>query len=685
MSSHDGLHRARLLARSGAISEAIGVLTLLSQKGDAQAMTELAILYIQNKDAHRVTNNQIRDLLHNAVELGNEQADEVLVQFLMHMWTGQPLAVEPPENQSGSGSKQAKPNPVFNSQPAQQSSSQAEQLALQTLVDSGDPEGMAHLAALYLRFPDLHPEPFAEAHRLITQSILSGNASAKTLLTQLGQSMIQEKKFSSAEIVLYESLAYGNQDAVPLLLSTLRNPGVELKQAFRNVTSSLTTENILLLIQKLRRGKHFRGAEYWLLRLEENGHLQSKIELADLYRLEMKNSEKFNSLLERYKTSSPFHHKFLLGQLSLDQNHYSAAQSLFEDALDIDPRSFLPIVQIHKIFDIQENLQGFIDWILEESKRRFIPLLETIADRFRSLDQIDDFELWTGISKVVAQAISKEHSTTQVLSHLDHASVSASNSDLTPYEIWLRSGHEHIKATYIHSSSKFLHTLFELNRGFCPIIGDWMRYFASEDWLDEILAKYEDQSLFLKLEPEWPIRFESAELQIVLAVEGQWLRGWVGRDGTGGLVAIRITDFEIHSALNEDDLNFSVGVVTALFLDRTINLDSDDHPHFNIQINGTYWGTNQFDNDIKLNRSGQRRPMQSHMVSGFPRKLPDGYTASHEAIMRAPIYIRRNLRPDQTFVRRHQRNGPVVKENILRYLRENSNLADAIGSTEQIE
>jgi len=212
------------------------------------------------------------------------------------------------------------------------------------------------------------------------------------------------------------------------------------------------------------------------------------------------------------------------------------------------------------------------------------------------------------------------------------------------------------------------------------LIENWMQYPAREEWLDEILAKYEDQSPFLKLEPVWPLRFESPELETVISVEGQWLRGWVGRKGVGGLVAIHLKDFNISSALQGEDRNFSIGVITSFFLDRTINLDSDGHPHFETYAEGALSGTSQFDIDVVKIRSGQRQAMQSHMVSGYRRKLPAGQKASDEAIMRAPIYIRRILQPNQTFVRQYQRNGPVFEESILRYLKANSNLADALGS-----
>jgi hypothetical protein len=206
-----------------------------------------------------------------------------------------------------------------------------------------------------------------------------------------------------------------------------------------------------------------------------------------------------------------------------------------------------------------------------------------------------------------------------------------------------------------------------------------MQVDVSDEWLDEILAKYEDQYDFLNLDPTWPQRFESSNLQIVLSVEGQWIRGWVGRKEMGGIVAIRLTDFEVKSALQGSDLKYTVGVLVSFFLDRTINSPNHRHPHFNSNPDGSVSGSQNFTQDVLDTQNGSRQAMQSHMVSGSIRRLPKGHTPSEEAVMRAPLYVRRKMQPNETFVRAHQRNGPVHKEAIIRYLETKSNLADAIG------
>jgi hypothetical protein len=66
-----------------------------------------------------------------------------------------------------------------------------------------------------------------------------------------------------------------------------------------------------------------------------------------------------------------------------------------------------------------------------------------------------------------------------------------------------------------------------------------------------------------------------------------------------------------------------------------------------------------------------------HQVAGFVRELPDGWSPSAEARNNAPGYIRKSLKPNETWVRPHARGSEVGI--IIERLRQSSVLAIALG------
>lgn len=685
------LGQARILARSGAIWEAIEVYLALAMVGSAQAKVELAILYFQNRDLYGITETEIKDLLHDAIESEDEEIDRsqaisVLTQILTSGKINERALTDSPKDPTF-------PHPLVK--PSESSimsesllsdwSDSSESLIpdLQKKVTAQDPAAMVTLATLYLHNPGITPDALGHSYRLLKQAIALGHEPAKKGLIPLAKELIRDNKRITAEHVLYESLYFGNQDAVPEILYLFNNRSTEIKSLLRNIAISPTIRNIDPLVRVMRKYRYFTAAEFWLKKLHEIGSDNANIELALFYRCEVKQQDRYEELVRNLENTNPYQYSFIQAQFQSDLGNFTEAIRLFRVSLSNKPHAVNPIINIFKIFSVQDDENGFIDWLQESENHQFIPILKKIAERYLALSQQEDYELWVHFSELATRSGKNPDDAAQTEVSTESNSASDAGFDDLSYEKWLASGENHIKTIFIHKNSPFLRALFKLNREFCPLIENWMQYSVTEEWLDEILAKYEDQSEFLRLEPEWPLRFESPELQIVLSVEGQWIRGWVGRQGIGGLVAIRIANFEILTALKGEDRNFAVGILTAFFLDRTISLDSDGHPHFETQTDGSIFGTTQFDLDIVQSRSGQRRPMQSHMVAGYARQLPEGHQPSHEAIMRAPIYVRRNLKPGQTFVRGHQRNGPVIQEQVLRYLRTNSNLADAVGAIDR--
>ena len=699
----DPLDQARLLARAGEIPDAIEILMDLVEQRDPQAMTELAILHIQNRYLYPMTNDMILDLLHDAIDLGNRQAESVLEQVLLEGWLEKFELDQSILNERPSASVREATHFVTREskssnidEPIQPSQSNDSTKSLKERAENGDRTAMATLALLYIHNPHFIDDHLVKAYHLVQQSISLGNKSAQQILKTLAQEFATSRRFDFAENAVYayllyglglpvvesgsfNGLGYGDNDSVLFLLDLIDREDIELKDSMRKILNSHSEYDIYRLAQLLRKRKKYQGAEFWFCILVEAGHSLSKIELATMYRREMRRLDKFNALVLTLRVSSPHEFQIIQAKLSFDKEKYTEALEFFVKALSISPNSTVPIKEIHNTYLALEDPSGFVAWISMSENEKLLPNILQIAKEFRSMDDPDRVKEWDDFADIL-QSSARARLPLSDPQSIGRTAVIENRSSHNTYEQWFESARQHIEPTYILPNSKFLKTLFGLGKQFCPLIQNWMQYPAREEWLDEILAKYEDQSPFLKLQPAWPIRFESQELETVISVEGQWLRGWVGRKGLGGLVAIHLKDFKISSALQGEDRNFSIGVITSFFMDRTINLDSDGHPHFETYAEGVLFGTSQFDIDVVKIKSGQRKAMQSHMVSGFPRKLPAGQKASDEAIMRAPIYIRRNLQPNQTFVRQHQRNGPVFEEPILRYLKANSNLADALGS-----
>ena len=699
----DPLGQARLLARAGEIPDAIEILMDLVEQRDPQAMTELAILHIQNRYLYPMTNDMILDLLHDAIDLGNKQAKSILEQVLLEGWLekfelDQSILNEEPSTSVREAThfvaRESKSSNI--DEPIQPSQSNDSTKSLEERAESGDITAMATLALLYIHNPHFIDDHLVKAYHLVQQSISLGNKSAQQILKTLAQEFATSRRFDFAENAVYAYLLYEHadsetenshfdgagysaDDSVTFLLALVDREDIELKDAMRKILNSHSEYDVYRLAQILRKKKRYLGSEFWFSKLAATGHSRSKIELATLYHREMRRFDKYAAHVSRLREFSPYEFQIVEAKVCFDKGNYAEAIEFFVKALSISPDSTVPLKEIHNTYLALEDPSGFIAWISRSENEKLLPNILQIAKEFRSMDDPDRVKEWTDFADIL-QNLARARVQGSTPQTNERTAVVENESSDNGYEHWFELARQHIEPTYILPNSKFLKSLFGLGKQFCPLIENWMQYPASGEWLDEILAKYEDQSPFLKLEPVWPIRFESQELEAVISVEGQWLRGWVGRKGVGGLVAIHLKDFKISSALQGADRNFSIGVITSFFLDRTINLDSDGHPHFETQAEGALVGTSQFDIDIVKIQSGQRQAMQSHMVSGYPRTLPAGHKPSDEAIMRAPIYIRRNLKPNQTFVRKHQRNGPVFEEPILRYLKINSNLADAMGS-----
>ena len=68
---------------------------------------------------------------------------------------------------------------------------------------------------------------------------------------------------------------------------------------------------------------------------------------------------------------------------------------------------------------------------------------------------------------------------------------------------------------------------------------------VDEEWFDEDRT-CGNVAGAARVEPEWPVSFQSDRLTVTLTVVGDWATAWVGRAKVGLLVFFRTTIFEVR-------------------------------------------------------------------------------------------------------------------------------------------
>lgn len=213
-------------------------------------------------------------------------------------------------------------------------------------------------------------------------------------------------------------------------------------------------------------------------------------------------------------------------------------------------------------------------------------------------------------------------------------------------------------------------------------------YEITEEFLDESLARVESIADLLHLQVEFPVRLTTPDFEVLIDKEAKMLRAFVS-SGCGVAVSIDLESWDLHFLAGDPDSMFAAGVALNFFLDCGINLAR--HPKFELTdtppLNqaskplGSNWSTTDaFDKSVADIRSSTTPlPPRAHRVKGFIRTLTYG-SPSEDALSRAPSYIRRNMKPGQTFVRPHQRGGGAAQELLLRRLQTHSSLADYLAT-----
>jgi len=220
-------------------------------------------------------------------------------------------------------------------------------------------------------------------------------------------------------------------------------------------------------------------------------------------------------------------------------------------------------------------------------------------------------------------------------------------------------------------------------------------YEISAEFLDESLARAESLKSLLNYEVEFPVRLETSELFIAMERDGDMLRSFVGSGAMGVAVSVNLTNWDLHYLSDDSDAMFAAGASLNFFIDCSMNLSL--HPKYERVVDTTaepaatqisplsIWTTNAaFAADVEGIRTGRLgQPPKAHRVKGFIRTLTEGQPTD-EARDRAPAFIRRNMGPDDTFVRPHQRGGGAAAERLYTRLRTYSSLADFLATAPRL-
>jgi hypothetical protein len=200
------------------------------------------------------------------------------------------------------------------------------------------------------------------------------------------------------------------------------------------------------------------------------------------------------------------------------------------------------------------------------------------------------------------------------------------------------------------------------------------------NWLDEVRARAKLLGPLVRIANEWPVCFSTDRFDVIVWVDHTELFGWVGqREGVPARIDLRT--WEVSRVNNRPDVDIAIGLSICWYLD--LGLRRTDHPHFTDSVDDSdrRWTepSPAFAADVHRQRTTSWRPPVAHRVRGHIRTLTDKQPRE-ESRANAPADIRRNMGPDDTFVRLHERGDGASSGELLTHLRSASNLSDFVGA-----
>ena len=345
--------------------------------------------------------------------------------------------------------------------------------------------------------------------------------------------------------------------------------------------------------------------------------------------------------------------------------------------------------------------QEIVRWWPDQAMRliAFVLLRDNIVDEidFQRLSNLNRAQLGKHVRELGRSPtleVAKPSQTSSRATSREVPSRRATESVDREFERWLKLGKSWIVGANVQDDSyrSFLAGLHEAGARWPTTSDPKPQKPPDPDWLDEILARAEDAAPLLRFAPAWPTTFSDTKHRITIAVVDQTLVGWVEIGRSKTLLSVDLDTWEPKSRSSQKHLDVAVGLVIGWYLDSCICLRRRSHPHFRFEgIRGGRSGvarrdneivlpTPQFRTDIESVRRGSRQTPRAHRVRGHVRELSDLRNPSKAARSNAPYYIRRHLKPNETFVQSHSRGKGGKSRTIAVYLSQYSTLADALGS-----
>ena len=243
-------------------------------------------------------------------------------------------------------------------------------------------------------------------------------------------------------------------------------------------------------------------------------------------------------------------------------------------------------------------------------------------------------------------------------------------------------------------SDPFLWTLYSSGLDWAPLDRTLFWVWPGREWLEEILAWAEALTPHLRKVPDWPVTFHHDRFTIVLGGDSDWVRAWVGVEGTGVLVSFRHADFEVRKLAGDGDAELALGLALSWYLDLRASGDAPsasdffreqvDSGNVSSRRRGRLFEAARAFGDVEQDITiGGSAPPRVHRVMGHVRTLDDARLPTEEARDRAPAWQRLTMGPHDTWVRAHHRGSTPSVQPILNYMRRSSALATFVGLAER--
>ena len=216
--------------------------------------------------------------------------------------------------------------------------------------------------------------------------------------------------------------------------------------------------------------------------------------------------------------------------------------------------------------------------------------------------------------------------------------------------------------------------------------------FSSNEWVEEIQAKAVLLGIKLRKVPNSPIQFyfSDIDIRIEITISNNQVVGTLTSKDTSVTVKFDPLNFEARPQIRTSMQRLAYGLALSLLIDSTIVLSKSSANQTRLftiqQTQGSnsvntgirYLPTLSFRSGLNEVRKGSGAPSALHQVNGHIRTLSDGFQPSEDARNNAPEFIRRRLKPNETYVIPHMRgSGEAVREYEKR-LSKYSALAHAI-------